>query len=57
MTLEKLTDVLEKAGFTDFVIDTKTVSPEYAREWGFEIDIEKYLDDYIRSSTFSAYKR
>ncbi|WP_207719000.1 hypothetical protein [Peptostreptococcus russellii] len=55
--MDKLTNILKNAGFTDFVIDTKMVSPEYAREWGFEIEIEKYLDDYIRSSTFSAFKR
>ncbi|MDY2793797.1 hypothetical protein [Peptostreptococcus porci] len=47
---------MKKSGFVDIVIDTRTVSPEYAKEWGFELDINQYLKDYIRTSSLSAYK-
>lgn len=57
MTLEELAEILKKAGFKDIEINTQTVSPEYAREWGFEIDIEKYLDNHIRTSSIYAYKK
>lgn len=54
MTLDRLHEILENAGFRDIDIDTEFVSDEYASKWG--LDTELNLKHYLRNSTITAYK-
>lgn len=54
MTLDRLHEILENAGFRDIDIDSEFVSDEYASKWG--LDTELNLKHYLRNSTITAYK-
>lgn len=53
VTLDKLTSILQNAGFANIDIDTQEVTDQYAAKWGITtVDLKHYL----RSSTITAYK-
>jgi hypothetical protein len=49
--VEELTAILEKAGFTDIVIDEKQNSDEIIKSWKFGEGVEKMVvSAYIRAT-------
>ncbi|MCR8968589.1 hypothetical protein [Facklamia sp. 7083-14-GEN3] len=53
ITLDKLENILQQAGFTEIDIERQVVSDQYANKWGID-DVD--LKHYLRSSTITAYK-
>lgn len=43
ISLEEIKEILNKAGFKDISIEVNEVSDEYARKWGYGLEIKHYI--------------